>query len=137
MWTLILEEYIQYFPNTYLPCSCAYVHKAFEVPLTLSSVQVESMGALASSWQVRSKYALGWTSHRGIVGDGGRRDWSEAQDRSSSTLFRSSWSKLKERLEVRGSIDPPTALSNAITEKPNVFTSVMELLNNCTCEEKC
>lgn len=104
--------------------------------LTLSRVQVASMVALASSWQVRSKKTFGWTSDKGTLGSGGMIDSLAAQDRSSSTVRWSSCSKWKERLEVLGSTFSPTTPSNVTTEKPKVLTSMIESLKNFTYIEK-
>lgn len=94
------------------------------------------MGALASSWHVRSKYALGSTSHRGIVGSGGRMARLAAHDRSSATFRRSSWSKWNELLEVLGSTFAPSVPSNVTAEKPKVLTSVMESPKTFVWEEE-
>lgn len=101
--------------------------------LTLSRLQVLSTGALASSWQVKSKYALGWTADKETEFVNGRRMfWLEIHVCNSSTLRRSSSSKWTVRLDVRGSTLPLGFPSNVTTEKPNVLTSVMVLLKSWT-----
>ena len=102
---------------------------------TFSRVQHVSIWALASSWQVRSKYIRGWTEDRGTADLGGRSVCPAAQARSLSTVRRSSSPKWKEPLDVLGATGLPAVPSKVRAEKPRLLMPLTKPLNNCVCRE--
>lgn len=78
-----------------------------------------STSALPKSWQVRSKYCIGWTSHNFTNVEEGEI-LVDAQTRKASTILWSSAVKLKDLLEVRGMIGAPKVPSNVKDAKPEL-----------------
>lgn len=86
---------------------------------TFRRYHAPSTSALPKSWQVRSNYCIGWTSHNFTNVEEGEI-WIDSQTRKASTILWSSVVKLKPLLEVQGIMGDPNLPSNVKDIKPEL-----------------